>query len=90
MNPPPPTRSLLQNMVHELLDQQWDDWASRHPHLAGALDRVQLEAAAVHRLEAEPALREALREADLTEAQLRAAWKVLQLGQHWLHVLLPA
>lgn len=67
----------LRDLVEQRLDLHWSDFARRHPHLAAAIDRTRLIETTMRSLADDPALRAALRDADLDEATLVAASRVI-------------
>jgi len=75
------TPTPLRDLVESKLDARWTEWARAHPHLAEAIDRTRLIESAEARLRRDPAFQAALREADLDEATLAAAARVLALAQ---------
>lgn len=79
----------LRDVIEAQLDRQWTAWAHDHPHLAAAIDRARLVDTAVARLRDDPAFVEALRRADLDEARLAEAARVLDLAQRWVRDVLP-
>lgn len=84
-----PATYLLRDVIAEQLDQQWSAWAHDHPHLAAAIDRTRLIDTATARLRDDPAFNEALRRANLDEARLAEAARVLDLAKHWVRDVLP-
>lgn len=67
----------LRALIAERIDVRWSDFATRHPHLADAIDRVRLVDSAVDLLRDDPEFISAMRGADLDEARLADATKVL-------------
>jgi len=70
---------LLRDLVEQQLDASWPEFADRHPHLAAAIDRTRLVETTVQSLADDPALQAALREADVDQATLTAAARVVGL-----------
>ena len=79
-----PKQDPLRDLVAEQLNQQWLSWSQRHPHLAAAIDRVTLIDSAVQRLRDDPAFHEAMARAELDEAKLAEAARVLSLTDGWV------
>ncbi len=79
----------LRAVVSLELDRHLQGWAERHPHLAAAIDRVQLIELAVASLRDEPAFLEAMRRADLDEHRLAEAARLLRLAEGWIGRALP-
>ena len=79
----------LRDALHPRFEGRWSAFAQAHPHLAEAIDRIELEDAVTRRVRDDPAFRAAMREADLDEATLAAAAKVLERGGELLERLLP-
>ena len=71
--------SELRELVAQRLDRAWDRWAARHPHLADAIDRVQLTSQVVARLEDDSAYREAARQVERDAQTLRDVARLLDL-----------
>jgi hypothetical protein len=67
----------LRALIAERIDVRWSDFAMRHPHLADAIDRVRLVDSAVDLLRDDPEFISAMRGADLDEARLADATKLL-------------
>lgn len=83
------TRTDLHTLVTEKLDLQWSDWSAKHPNLAQAIDRVRLVEGAVNLLRDDPSFITAMREADLDEAGLVRASRLLERADALIHNLLP-
>ena len=79
----------LRTLVSDKIDARWPDWATRHPHLAGAIDRVRLVESTVDLLRDDPRFLAAMRSADLDEARLTDASKLLRLVDQHVRRLLP-
>lgn len=79
----------LRTLISETIDTRWSDWAGRHPHLAEAIDRVRLIDSAVNLLRDDPEFAAAMRSADLDEARIAAASKMLSFVNQVVHRLLP-
>ncbi|NBC10748.1 MAG: hypothetical protein GVY24_03315 [Planctomycetes bacterium] len=71
----------LRELIAGRIDARWDAWAEKHPHLAQTIDRVRLIDATVTRLRHDPAFNDALRQADLDEATLLRAAKVIDVAE---------
>ncbi len=65
-----PTTTPLSDLVAQRLNLHWDDFAKAHPHLAAAINRVQLVESAVAALHDDPQLAAALKQAGIDEARL--------------------
>ena len=79
----------LRDLVQSRLNVQWPRFARDHPHLAEAIDRTRLIESGLQRLERDAALREAMRRADVDEAALAAAVRVVERADTLLERLLP-
>lgn len=79
----------LRTLVNEKIDARWPDWATRHPHLAAAVDRVRLVDSTVERLRDDPRFIQAMHAADLDEARLADASRLLSLVDEWIRRLFP-
>jgi len=79
----------LRSLIDKQLDARWSEWAARHPHLAAAIDRVVLTDRAVELLREDPTFIEAMKQADLDEARLKDAARVLSLAEGLVKRLLP-
>ncbi len=79
----PLQKTALRDLVAERLDRHYLAWAADHPHLARAIDRVQLIDTTVANLRDDPAFAAAMREADLDEHRLAQAAKALELVETW-------
>lgn len=78
----------LRTLVGNRIDVRWSDFAQRHPHLAEAIDRVRLTDSAVKLLSEDPEFLEAMRQADLSEAQLGTAAGLLERAEKVVRRLL--
>ena len=85
----PPNAASLRELIAADLDQHWIAWSAQHPHLAAAIDRIQLLDAAVVSLRDDAGFNEALRRARLDEYRLAQAARVLTLVRKHLTRLLP-
>ncbi len=83
-----PTQS-LRSIVEQRLGDRWETFAQAHPNLAAAIDRVQLAQSVVSDLRGDAQFIEAMHQADLDEAKLRAAAKLLSLVDRWINRHLP-
>lgn len=79
----------LRTLIGEKIDVRWSEWASKHPHLAEAIDRVRLIESTVSLLREDPEFVAAMREADLDEAELIKAARLLDRADYYIHHLLP-
>ncbi|MCC7204876.1 MAG: hypothetical protein IT441_07330 [Phycisphaeraceae bacterium] len=80
----------LRDVVSQRLTSRWEAWAVDHPHLAAAIDRMKLIDSAVQSLREDAEFREAMRQADLDEAKLAAAARVLERIEGWVTRWIPA
>jgi len=80
----------LRELITDMVDQQWDAFAERHPHLAASIDRMHLVESTVQRIEADAAYQQAVADADVDEAALAAALRIVRLVERWLRVATPA
>lgn len=69
--------TMLRQRVERQLNLQWTEWSASHPNLAAAIDRTRLIETTVQRIRDDMAFREAMRNADLDEAKLAAAERLL-------------
>ena len=76
-------KTALRDLVAERLDRHYLAWAADHPHLARAIDRVQLVDTTVTRLRDDPEFVAAMRDADLDEHRLARAAKALEVVERW-------
>jgi hypothetical protein len=76
---PPASVTPLREVVEQRLGLRWEEWSREHPNRARAIDRTKLVDSAVSRIRHDPEFVAALREADLDEARLAAAARVLAL-----------
>lgn len=79
----------LRTLLGDKIDLRWSDWSQKHPHLAEAIDRVRLIESAVTLLSEDPEFIRAMREADLSEAQLGVASRLLDRAEQVIRRLLP-
>ncbi len=80
----------LRTLVSEKIDVRWNEWAARHPHLAEAIDRVRLVESAVQLLRDDPQFITAMREADINEATLIRASRLLNKAETIIKQILPS
>lgn len=80
----------LRTLISDKIDVRWSDWSARHPHLAEAIDRARLVDSAVGLLRDDPQFVSAMRRADLDEARLADASRLLDLADQLIRRLLPA
>ena len=74
----------LQAIVADRVDMRWEQFASEHPNLAAAIERVRLIESGVQQLEEDPAYREALEAAGRDEAVLAAAARLVGEVDKWI------
>ena len=79
----------LRTLISERIDIRWSDFSTRHPHLADAIDRARLVDSAVDLLRDDPQFVSAMHGADLDEARLADATKLLGLMDQLVQRLLP-
>lgn len=79
----------LRDVVSQKLGVRWEAWAVDHPHLAAAIDRMKLVESAVSSLREDREFQEAMRQADLDEAKLAAAARVLEQVEAWVTRWIP-
>lgn len=82
-------RRALRQLVAGRIERRWEDWAKEHPHLAAVVDRVQLVESAVQRASEDPQFIEAIKAADVDEAHLTTALRLVELVEGWVRRLLP-
>ena len=83
------TTQRLRDLVEQQIGERWSVWAEKHPNLAGAIDRTRLVQSTVEDLRRDPDFQRLMREADLDEAKLEAAWRLLQLARRCVTSALP-
>ncbi|MFP4144566.1 MAG: hypothetical protein ACOCTI_07520 [Phycisphaeraceae bacterium] len=74
-------QKMLRDLVQQRVGRRWLAWAQAHPHLAEVIDRTRLVEATVARLSGDEELRSALERANLDEAQLAAAARLLEKAE---------
>lgn len=79
----------LRSLISEKIHGRWSDWANKHPNLAEAIDRTRLVESAVERLRNDPEFIQAMRAADLDDARLAAAARILDRADQLIHQVLP-
>jgi hypothetical protein len=79
----------LRSLVEEKIDGRWADWAQKHPNLAEAIDRTRLVESAVESLRNDPGFIQAMRAADLDDARLSAAARILDRADRVIRQTLP-
>lgn len=79
----------LRDLVEQRLGERWEDWSRSHPHLARVIDRTRLIETVVDHIRLDAEFVSALREADLDEARLAAAARVLALADRLIRRSLP-
>lgn len=73
------SRSQLHEVVAERLDLSWGRFRQAHPHLAAAVERVDLVESAVDSLREDDAFRRAMAQARIDEATLVGASRALRI-----------
>lgn len=81
--------SPLRDLVTSRIDRRWDDFASEHPNLAAAIDRVRVIEQTVESLERDPRYLAAMRAADLDEAALARAAEAIERIEQLITLVLP-
>lgn len=79
----------LRDFVAERVRARWTEWSREHPHLAAAIDQTRLVESAVTQLRDDAQFADAMRQADLDEATLAAAAKVLAEAERVVGRVLP-
>lgn len=79
----------LRQLVEARIGLRWESWSQAHPNLARAVNRMQLAEAVIRRLEEDPELVAALRQADLDEAQLAAIGRLVTQVEKWISRVMP-
>ena len=79
----------LRDLIADKIDHRWQEWASAHPNLAAVLDRTELVDSTVQRLRDDTDFRDAMRAADLDEAKLAAAARILEQAERWITRFMP-
>lgn len=78
----------LHELVEQRLDMRWNEFAEEHPHLAAAIDRVQLVETSVERLLDDPDYQRALSAAGRDQTVIGVAGPVIDLVDRWVGRLL--
>ena len=81
--------STLRDLIARRVDRQWEAFAREHPHLAAAVDRVQLVEQTVANLQHDPRFGAAMRAADLDEDRLVRAAEALERLESAIALALP-
>lgn len=81
--------SPLRDTIEKQLNLQWHQWAQAHPNLAAAIDRARLVESTMQQVRNDPAFQQAMRQADLDEAKLAAAMRVLERLEQAVRRVLP-
>jgi len=79
----------LRDIVESQINQRWEVWAAAHPHLAEAIDQIQLTDSVVSRLSDDPDFIQAMQQAAVDEDKLGAAAQLISLVAAWVARLLP-
>jgi len=79
----------LHSVIQDRINVRWSDWATRHPHLAAAIDRTMLVESTTALLREDPDYIEAMRSADLDEARLVMAANILERANTIIQEALP-
>ena len=79
----------LRDLVEDRLNQQWDQWALAHPHLAQVIDRTRLAQITANQLTRDPAFVQAMHDADLDASRLAAAAQLIGQAERTLRQFLP-
>ncbi len=83
------TTHVLRSLINEKINGRWMVWAQKHPHLAEAIDRTRLVESAVELLRNDPDFIQAMRAADLDDAKLAAAARILDQADRVIRRALP-
>jgi hypothetical protein len=83
------TTQPLREVIESRLNLRWTDWAARHPHLAAAIDREHLIDRTAASIRADPRFAAALAAAEVDEATLACAAKLLDVLETVLDGVLP-
>lgn len=83
------TSTPLRDVIESRLEPRWTQWSQAHPHLAAVIDRTRLIESAVDRLRDDPIFVDAMRRAQMDEATLASAARILDQADHLMHKLLP-
>jgi hypothetical protein len=79
----------LRDLVANRIGRKWIDWSQVHPHLAEVIDQTRLVDATIQRLLHDPQFVQAMRQADIDEAKLEAASRLLERMDGLLDQMLP-
>lgn len=79
----------LRSLISEKIRGRWSDWAKKHPNLAEAIDRTRLVESAVELLRNDPEFIQAMHAADLDDAKLAAAARILDHADRVIRQTLP-
>ena len=82
------TQHALRDLVAERLNLHWGQFAEEHPHLAAAIEQVNLVETTVQKLDDDPEFRAAMEAAGQDERTLLAAARLLDVVDRWLIRLL--
>ncbi|MEX0654515.1 MAG: hypothetical protein WD534_04875 [Phycisphaeraceae bacterium] len=79
----------LRDVIEKQLNVQWTQWAQAHPNLAAAIDRTRLVESAVQQVRDDPTFQQAMRDAQLDEATLAAAARLIEQVEQAVRGVLP-
>jgi hypothetical protein len=79
----------LRELVAERVSARWESFAAEHPHLAASIDRVRLIDDGVLLVRGDAAFRQAVRDADLDDAQLVQAARALRRVEDLVQLVMP-
>ena len=79
----------LRDIVEKQINQVWEVWATAHPNLAAAIDRIQLTDSVISQLSDDPAFIQAMEQAAVDGDKLGAAAKLIGLIETLISRLLP-
>ncbi len=74
----------LRDLVAGRLELHWPTFVEQHPHLAGAIERIQLVDSVVDRISDDPLYRQAMEAAGHDERILAAALNLATLIDTWV------
>lgn len=83
------TSHALNDLIRDKIDGRWSEWSAGHPHLADAIDRIRLVESTAAQLREDPEYIQAMRAADLDEAGLIAAERILGRIEQAVQKVLP-
>lgn len=79
----------LRDIIEAVIEERWDEWAGKHPHLAEAIDRTRLISTAVDRLREDPEFISAIAHTQTDQSRLVAVARLIRLVEAVISRLLP-